>query len=197
VLPFPLYRTLRLEEKGMTFYLNTDKAPDRERRRRPQLVIGVTWTALLLVLVACGGGEQPTPTPDSVLANSVEVPINAIGASNVGSLEFVVVYDPEVLIPTKVEKGLLATNALIESNTLVPSQVWVGMVDANGMSGDGSLIAITFEVLGGGSLRSLLTIENTTAYDADTLLDILSQAAAGAVLAQDRSFTAPVIRFSQ
>ena len=67
------------------------------------------------------------PPPSTPAApTSVDVPINLTGASNVGSLEFVLVYDAEVLQVTGVAPGALADAAVIGSNTLDSGRVWVG-----------------------------------------------------------------------
>ncbi|MBL7062023.1 MAG: hypothetical protein ISS54_04735 [Dehalococcoidia bacterium] len=50
------------------------------------------------------------------ISGGMDVPVNANGASNVGSLEFELVYDPAVLEATGVEKGTLAGNAMMESS---------------------------------------------------------------------------------
>lgn len=125
----------------------------------------------------------------------VEVPINAEGASKVGSLEFVLVYDPALLEATKVEKGTLAGNAMMEPSVDIPGRVWVGMVDANGMSGDGSVAVVIFKVLAEEG-TSPLTLEDIDAYNAETLLDIVTEATTGEFLVKDRSVTGPVITFT-
>ena len=68
------------------------------------------------------------------------------------------------------------------------------MVDANGMTGNGPLAVISFRVSGEGD--SPLALEDVAAHNADTLLDILTEASEGVFLARDRSLTAPAIRFN-
>ena len=47
----------------------------------------------------------------------ISVPILATKAINVGSLEFTLVYDPDKLEFTQVERGLLSGNSLIDSSS--------------------------------------------------------------------------------
>lgn len=123
------------------------------------------------------------------------MPINAKGASKVGSLEFVLVYDPSVLEATKVEKGMLAGNTMMESSVETPGRVWVGMIDPNGMNGDDSVAMVSFKVLGKEGI-SALDLESIDAHNAETLFDIVTEASLGTFIVKDHSFTAPVIILS-
>jgi hypothetical protein len=131
------------------------------------------------------------------VSGELEVPVNAEGAEGVGSLEFFLAYDSAVLEATGVEKGTLASNAMMEFSIETPGQVWVGMVDANGMSGDDSLVIISFRVIGEDGISTPLTLENVDAYDAATLIDLLTQTSEGSFIGKDRSFVAPVINFGE
>ena len=108
-----------------------------------------------------------------------EVNIGASGASNVGSLEFELVYDSTALEAVGVEKGKLADNAMLEFTIARPGRVWVGLVDSNGINGNGSLVTVSFKAVGEGETASQLTLENIEAYDATTLIDIVTRATPG------------------
>ena len=120
----------------------------------------------------------PPPTP-STPTSYVDVPIHLTGAANVGSLEFVLVYDPEVLQVANVAPGTLANSAVIGSNAIAPGRVWVGVADARGIDGSGIVATVTFDVVGRQEGSSHLTLEQIVAHDATSLLDILSNATAG------------------
>ena len=139
----------------------------------------------------------PTATPEPTIAPAKEiaVPIFLEGAANVGSLEFVLIYEPTVLTLTKVEQGALASNALLESSAGTPGLVWAAMIDANGMSGDGPAAVVTFSVIGNGESSTALTLENVVAHDATTLLDIITRSAPGSFTVKDRSLTPPSLGF--
>lgn len=165
------------------------------------LVISLVVTLfLLLALVLCGcskgkGAANPSPTSTSVLLNETKVPILVEGASNLGSLEFVLVYDPSVLKVNKVEKDTLSSNAMMESVNETPGRVWVGMVDSSGINGNGSLVVITFQVTGE-RINSQLALETVEAHNSETLLDIIYNTSPGNLTVKERSFTSPMITFT-
>lgn len=113
-----------------------------------------------------------------------------------GSLEFILVYEPTVLIVTKVEQGALTSNALLEYSATTPGLVWAGMIDANGISGDGPAAVVTFEVIGSEGSSSALTVKNVVAHDATTLLDIIAQTSPGIFTLNDSSITPPSMKFA-
>ena len=156
----------------------------------PVLVVPPTPTAAPVL-------TSPTATPEPVVApgKEIAVPIFLEGAANVGSLEFILVYEPTVLAVTKVEQGVLASNVLLESSVRSPGLVWAAMIDANGMSGDGPAAVITFTVIGNGETSTALTLENVVAHDATTLLDIITQASPGTFTVEDHSLTPPSLGF--
>lgn len=55
---------------------------------------------------------------------------------------------PAVLNAAEVEKGTLASNAMMEYTLDTPGWVAVSMIDSAGMNGDGSLAVVSSEVLG-------------------------------------------------
>lgn len=54
-----------------------------------------------------------------------------------------------MLNAAEVEKGTLASNAMMEYTLDTPGWVAVSMIDSAGMNGDGSLAVVSSEVLGG------------------------------------------------
>ena len=87
-----------------------------------------------------GPGTTPEPTiprvstttdpkpPVAPLAKLISVPILATLADNVGSLEFVLVYDPSKVELDQVKPGLLSQHALIDSSLPSPGRLWTGIV---------------------------------------------------------------------
>jgi hypothetical protein len=55
----------------------------------------------------------------------------------------------------------------------------VGIVDSNGISGNGPLVVVSFQGVGQGAATGQLTVENVKAYDAQTLIDIITQTTPG------------------
>lgn len=165
----------------------------RTRLRAFILPIVVLLVVLLaLTLANCAPKAAPTET----LPEEVSIPINAENANNIGALHLELVYDPMVLEPTEVEKGMLAGNAMLESNIDTPGRIVIGMIDASGISGNGPLAVISFRLVGANGMTSALTLEKLTAHDATTLMDIPTRATPGSFTVKDYSFKPPVILFS-
>ena len=149
----------------------------------------------------------PTPLPKAeptssrklidpiVLLTNVNVPIHLTGAENIGSLEFVLTYDPSVLEVSGVEAGGLAQSALFDFGTRSPGRLWAGLIDIEGINGDGPIAVVSFKVVGPGASTSLLALENITTYDASSLLDILTNATSGSFTVDGRALTAPTLAF--
>ena len=149
----------------------------------------------------------PTPLPKAdptssrklidpiVLLTNVNVPIHLTDAENIGSLEFVLTYDPSVLEVSGVEAGGLAQSALFDFGTRSPGRLWAGLIDSEGINGDGPIAVVSFKVVGPGASTSLLALENITTYDASSLLDILTNATSGSFTVDGRALTAPTLAF--
>lgn len=137
----------------------------------------------------------PTPTQVVVIPTEIQVPINLVGADNLGSLEFVLEYQPEVLEVTGVRPGSLAQQALMESSEAAPGLLWTGMIDALGINGDGPAAIVTFAVKQDGGSNTRLTLQNVVAYDAGSLLDIIVEASAGSFSTIDGTMSPPSLTF--
>ena len=86
-------------------------------------------------------------------------------------------------------------NAMIEYNLKTPGRLTVGIIDAVGINGSGSVVTVSFKVIDKGG-TSPITLGKIEANDATTLIDIPIKASAGNFIAKDQSFTAPVISLS-
>ena len=149
----------------------------------------------------------PTPLPKAdptssrkmidpiVLLTNVNVPIHLTGAENIGSLEFVLTYDPSVLEVSGVEAGGWAQSALFDFGSRSPGRLWAGLIDSEGINGDGPIAVVSFKVVGPDASTSLLALENITTYDASSLLDILTNATWGSFTVDGRALTAPTLAF--
>ena len=133
--------------------------------------------------------------PVLVLATEIQVPVNLEAAKNVGSLEFVLVYEPTVLQVSSVELGPLASTALLESSTKTPGEVWAAMIDAHGITGNGVAAMITFTVIGDSASSTRLALEKVVAHDATSLLDIITQTSPGSYVVKNASLSSPSLEF--
>ena len=137
-----------------------------------------------------------TPPPTAVpAAKFISVPILATRAKNVGSLEFVLVYDPAKLELSQVERGLLSGDALIDSSSPAPGRLWAGIIDINGMDGSGPVAVVTFKVRNNAGGTMALSLENISAYDANTLVDILTTTTPGEFSGAGATPLSPIVTF--
>lgn len=108
------------------------------------------------------------------------MPFFVKGASNVGSMDILIKYDPKVLKATKIKNGDLTKEAFFESNIEKEGQVKIAMADTLGMNGDGILVNVTFEVIGVGGSSSKIGF-SALAYNSDTLVDIIVNSQTGTI----------------
>ncbi len=154
---------------------------------------------------AAAGTLVPTPTP---IARShapeatavpapmvISVPILATRANNVGSLEFVLVYDPAKLELARVERGVLAGDALIDSSSPGLGRLWAAIIDVHGITGSGSVAVVKFNVRSNVGGTMPLTLENISAFDVDTLVDIMTETTPGRFNGPDLAPLSPIVTF--
>jgi hypothetical protein len=165
-------------------------------RRTPVPTRAPTATPAPVVLPTSTPPPTPTPTKVVVVLREIQVPINLVGAENVGSLEFVLVYEPEMLEVTDVQPGSLAGQALLEFNATTPGLLWTGVIDADGVSGDGPVAIVTFTVKRGVGDNSQLSLQNVVAYDAASLLDIIVEPSPGDFSARENIISIPYLTFT-
>ena len=127
--------------------------------------------ALLISSIAVAGAEVVVKVGDGsgAVGETATLSVEMIGAENVGSMDLVLTYDPEVLKVVKVDKGAMV-KGLFSSNTDEAGIIGIGLVDSQGMSGDGEVARITFEVLKEGQCE--VRIVDAKAYDVETHVDL-------------------------
>ncbi|MBO8182394.1 MAG: hypothetical protein H0Z28_06330 [Archaeoglobus sp.] len=120
----------------------------------------LTTASALTVKIQGGSGA---------VGSEASLAINVKDAKNLGSMDLVIIYDPEILKVKKVEKGSLV-KGLFSSNTEKAGVIAIGIVDSKGINGDGEIAKITFEVLKAG--ESAIEVANVKAYDVESHVDI-------------------------
>lgn len=150
---------------------------------------------IIVVMAYFQFGKKSTIMNLIPATNIVKVPIMVKEAKQVGSLELLMTYDPTVLKATKVEKGVLANNAMMEFSIDKPGRVWIGIIDAQGMNGNGSIALIHLQAVSKNNENTPLITEKIEAYNSETLLDIITKVSSGSVAPKDHSVTAPIIDF--
>ena len=141
-----------------------------------------------------------TPVPSATQvpaapAKVISVPILATRAANVGSLEFVLVYDPAKLEFAQVERGLLSGDALIDSSSSEPGRLWAGIIDMQGINGSGPVAVVKFRVRDGVSGAMPLSLESIAAFDANTLVDIVTGTTDGEFNVTELHPLSPIVTF--
>jgi len=101
-------------------------------------------------------------------------------ADGVGALHIELVYDASALEAVKVKAGKLAKNAMMESNLKTPGRVIIGIVEAEGITGDGTVATVTFKSKSK-SAQTALTLENVQAHSAETLHELVAETTPGAI----------------
>lgn len=163
------------------------------RKKYIRLVV-VLALALLVGTASAASTSLSIGDSSGSPGSMVEVPINIAGASNIGSMDIVLTYDSSVLGVSSVGKGELTKNSMLQSNTDVPGIIAIGIADTDGINGDGSVVVVTFNVLGELGSTSSLTLYSAKANDVDTLVDILITKTSGTFMVTEKGITlSPVL----
>lgn len=154
------------------------------------------WIIGISILMLAFVGEAAAMTvsvADSSGApgDRVKVPINVVGASNLAAMDISLTYDSSVLKGIEADSGDLATNALVESNEIEAGRMLISFADTSGISGDGAILEVTFEVVGDPGASTQMGIE-AEGYDVD-LLDVPLETASGTFRVVEKGMGMPII----
>ncbi|NYT20157.1 MAG: hypothetical protein GKC08_07720 [Methanosarcinales archaeon] len=125
------------------------------------------------------------PDTTTSVGSLVEVPIMMSNGVDVGSMDLVVNYDPDVLSVSSVEKGEL-TNGMLQANTETEGSIIISIVDVDGITGDGELVLLSFDVIGEEAGSSSLTFTSAQANDVNTYIDIQVETSDGNVTVEKK-----------
>ena len=150
---------------------------------------------VVILLLTLGGRDDTGLLPEQY--KTIDIPVDIVGATNIGSLHFEITYDPAMLLAIEVENGTLADDAMFEYSVEYPGRVIVGIIDSEGISGDGPVTVIAFQIKEEGVIIPLY-LENIIAHDAASLAKVLFTPSEGDISAGEGSvtFTAPTLAFS-
>ncbi|PKB82225.1 MAG: hypothetical protein BZY88_05025 [SAR202 cluster bacterium Io17-Chloro-G9] len=161
----------------------------------PALTPTSTPYPTVVAVIDLGAESSEDLVPYLAVQMQMRVPINLQSASDLGSLEFVLVYEPATLEFVGVDPGALAFDSVIETNLRAPGKVWVGMINPQGVNGDGPIAVVSFHTLEGGQADSPLYLEEVSGHHASTLLDAPSRPIPGMLTAKDGWFSSPSLVF--
>lgn len=125
------------------------------------------------------------PDTTTSVGSSVEIPIIMSNGENVGSMDLIVNYDPDVLSVSSVEKGDL-TNGMLQANTETEGTIIISIVDVDGINGDGELVLMSFDVIGEEAGSSSLDFTSAQANDVNTYIDIQVEISDGTVTVEKK-----------
>lgn len=153
--------------------------------RRPFVILCFLFAALRVFVVSQVSAATVTvraPSVEAQAGGAVDVPIQLAGAQGLGAVHVELVYDPNVLTAESVSKGALAgSNALVESNLKQAGRAVIGVVTLDGISGDGTLATVRFQVKGSAGASSVLNFENNQAWERATHAEVLVNSQPGQV----------------
>ena len=78
---------------------------------------------------------------------TVQLPIQIINAENIGNMDITLTYDASVLSASSLTTGAITSDSLFVHN-IEEGIINISLVDENGITGNGSIATITFDVIG-------------------------------------------------
>lgn len=100
------------------------------------------------------------------------------------TLGLFIVYDSKVLKFAGAELGEISTNGIIESNEVNPGTVLLSFADTKGISGEGDIIKLNFNVVGAARTSTKIKLE-ARAYGVD-LKDIAVKTSEGTITVSEK-----------
>ena len=98
--------------------------------------------------------------------DTIQITINVSNAKDIGSMDISLQYDPDILSLKHVEKGNLTQNSVMQWN-IRGDKVLIGLIDGNGINGNGSIATLTSDVCGYPGSTSDLVLDATATNVSD------------------------------
>lgn len=118
------------------------------------LVMTLSLPAFAVTLTLQGGG--------ALSGQTVVVPLTIDSANGVLGADFLLKYTPSVLQVVSVTKTPLTSGSTLVANTSVPGEISLTLFGTTPLDGGGSLVNITFSVIGAAGLTSVLDIDTAS-----------------------------------
>lgn len=145
-----------------------------------RILFGLFALCLLAGAAAAAGIVVGIDSQNVGTGGKAVIPVKITGASGVGGLDLTVTYDPAALKFVSGEAGPIAKNGMIEVNEVQPGTINIGIVDSQGISGDGNLALLTFDVIGVQGTSSPMDVVVRGAFGTD-LQNIANDVAGGTI----------------
>lgn len=141
----------------------------------------------LMMLCAAASAAAVTVSVDSTTVGAgskATIPVNIKGANSLGAMDFIVTYDSVVLTFSKGELGEASPNGMVSFNDKNPGSVKVSLADSKGISSDGALVKLTFDVTGAKGTKTAMGVNVIGAWNED-LTDVQTTTQGGTVTVGD------------
>ena len=149
------------------------------------VIVGILIMLVLAANVNAAGVSIKIDDMSVEQGSKSMIPISVAGASKLGAADIKMEYDPTVLKFADAELGEISTNGIIESNEVSPGTVLLSFADTKGITGDGTLIELNFEVIGAAGSSTKIELEGR-AYGID-LKDISAETTGGTITVSEKS----------
>ena len=123
-----------------------------------------------------------------------ELPILLSSTVPIGSIQFEVICSGSEVTVAKVKKGPLSDDAILEFNSYLPGRTIIGIVNANGIQGEGELVILAVKVKGSSSSIPI-ALENVITYSATTLKSLPCETVDGSINPKSKEIKPPTIRY--
>jgi len=149
------------------------------------IIIGILIILVCTVQVSVAGVSIKIDDMSVEQGSKSMIPISVAGASKLGAMDIKMEYDSTVLKFADAELGEISTNGIIESNEVDSGTVLLSFADTKGISGDGTLVELNFEVIGAAGSSTKIELEGR-AYGID-LKDISAETNGGTITVSEKS----------
>jgi len=149
------------------------------------IIIGILIILVFTVQVSVAGVSIKIDDMSVEQGSKSMIPISVAGASKLGAMDIKMEYDSTVLKFADAELGEISTNGIIESNEVDSGTVLLSFADTKGISGDGTLVELNFEVIGAAGSSTKIELEGR-AYGID-LKDISAETNGGTITVSEKS----------
>ena len=128
----------------------------------------ILFTVLLLASIISAVSASTIEAKDTTGAEGGQATVSLYvsGVTKLGAMDIKVQYDPKVLQFKKASLGDVSSNGLIESKSSGSGVAMISFADTKGISSDGELVSLTFDVTGKAGSSSQISLD-ARAYGTD------------------------------
>jgi hypothetical protein len=120
-------------------------------KKNPIGIVLFSLLAIALVLIPAAGAEGmdiTVPDLSAPAGSAIAVPVSVLNAEELAELDAEISYDPAVLKFSGIELMEVSQNGIVEATESRPGTIQVSVIDSTGISKDGELLKLSFDVIG-------------------------------------------------